>query len=592
MKKRQSLLGKFLIWRVKHLSDKQFLMILGIIIGFLGGVAAVIIKKSVHFIKELLTNDFAIDYHNYLYFALPMIGILIAVIYTKFIVRQHVGHGIPSVLYAIGKNNGIIKRHNIFSSIITSTFTVGFGGSVGLEGPTVATGAAIGSNIGQMLRFNYKQITLLLGLACAAAMAAIFKSPIAAVVFAIEVIMIDLTMASLVPLLFASATAVLTSYFFLGQTVIYPFHMQDGFHLYNIVYYILLGIFCGLVSVYFTRTYMYVERVFSRMKKWYTRLIIGGLMLGILTFLFPSLYGEGYEAVNTCLSGNTTALFNNSVFYLLKDNFWMTVVLFVMILFFKPIATATTFGAGGVGGIFAPTLFLGAFTGLLFSISVNHFEITSLNTSNFALVGMGGLIAGVLHAPLTAIFLIAELTGGYGLFVPLMITATISYATIRLFVNNSVYTHQLAKRGELITHHKDKAVLSLMKVESLIEKNFVSVDVDSQLRDLVSRIPKTTRNQFPVVDEENNFHGVIDLNDVRDIMFKPELYDSVNVRNLMTVPSSLVDPGESMEEVAKKFQSSGRYNIPVVQEGKYIGFISRANVFLSYRKMLKHFSDE
>lgn len=592
MKKKQSLLGKFLIWRVKNLNDKQFLMILGIVIGFLGGVAATIIKKSVHFIHSMLTDDFAIDYHNFLYFALPMIGICIAVVYTKFIVRQHVGHGIPSVLYAIGKNNGIIKRHNIFSSIITSAFTVGFGGSVGLEGPTVATGAAIGSNIGQMLRFNYKQITLLLGLACAAAMAAIFKSPIAAVVFAIEVIMIDLTMASLVPLLFASATAVLTSYFFMGQTVVYPFEMREGFQLENIIYYILLGALCGLVSVYFTRTYMYVEGIFGKMKNWYTRLVIGGLMLGILTFLFPSLYGEGYEAVNTCLSGNTTALFNNSVFYFLKDNFWMTVALFVMILFFKPIATATTFGAGGVGGIFAPTLFLGAFTGLLFSFTVNHFKYTSINTANFALVGMGGLIAGVLHAPLTAIFLIAELTGGYGLFVPLMITATISYATIRLFVNNSVYTHQLAKRGELITHHKDKAVLSLMKVEPLIEKNFVAIDVDDKLGDLVNKIPQTTRNQFPVIDSENNFHGVIDLNDVRNIMFKPELYDNVDVRNLMTIPPSLVDPGESMEEVARKFQSSGRYNIPVVQEGKYIGFISRANVFLNYRKMLKHFSDE
>ncbi|MFA8300072.1 MAG: chloride channel protein [Hyphomicrobiales bacterium] len=592
MKKRQSLLGKFLIWRIKHISDKNFLMILGIIIGFLGGVAAVIIKKSVHAISSLLTEDFALDYHNYLYFALPMIGIFIAIVYAKFIVKKHVGHGIPSVLYAIGKNNGIIKRHNILSSIVTSTFTVGFGGSVGLEGPTVATGAAIGSNIGQMLRFNYKQITLLLGLACAAAMAAIFKSPVAAVVFAIEVIMIDLTMASLVPLLFASATAVLTSYLFLGQTVVYPFEVTEGFQLKNILHFILLGILCGLVSVYFTQTYMAVERKFAKMKKWYTRLIIGGILLGVLTFLFPSLYGEGYEAVNNCLSGDTTALFHNSVFYSFQGNFYMTVLLFVLILLFKPIATSTTFGAGGVGGIFAPTLFLGAFTGLLFSFIIEHFNITDLNAANFALVGMGGLIAGVLHAPLTAIFLIAELTGGYELFVPLMITATISYATIKMFVNNSVYTHQLAKRGELITHHKDKAVLSLMKVEPLIEKNFESVNVDDFLGDLVKVIPKTSRNIFPVIDKENNFQGMIDLDSVRNIMFKPELYDNVNVRSLMIMPTVLVDPGESMEEVAKKFQTSGRYNIPVVNDGKYVGFISRANVFLSYRKMLKHFSDD
>jgi len=590
--KKQSLLGRFLLWRVKNISIKNFIMILSVIIGVLAGLGAVIIKNSVHLIKELLTSSFAANYHNYLYFAYPAIGILIAVIYVKFIVRQHVGHGIPSVLFAISKTHGIIKRHNIISSIITSTFTVGFGGSVGLEGPTVATGAAIGSNIGQMFRLSYKQITLLLGLASAAAMAAIFKSPIAAVVFAVEVIMIDLTAASIIPLLIASATAVLTSYFFLGQAVLYPYEITEEFLLVDSPYFIVLGILAGLVSVYFTKMYMFIEFNFLKIKKWYSKVIFGGLCLGVLIFVFPSLYGEGYEAINSSLHGNFDPLFNNSIFYSFKDNIYIVFLLLFLIIFFKVIATSITFGAGGVGGIFAPTLFMGAFTGLMFASVVNHLSLGEISTGNFALVGMGGLIAGVLHAPLTAIFLIAEITGGYKLFVPLMITSTISYATIKLFVSNSVYTHQLAKRGELITHHKDKAVLSRMKVSKLIERDFALIPPESTLSDLVKVIANSKRNIYPVVGKDNVFFGIIRLDDIRNIMFSPELYDTTFVQNLMIVPSSIVDPEESMDQVAQKFQHSGKYNLVVVKDGKYLGFISRANVFSSYRKILKEFSDD
>jgi len=590
--RKQSLLGRFLLWRVKHISIKNFIMILSVIIGVLAGLGAVIIKNSVHLIKELLTSSFTADYHNYLYFAYPAIGILIAVIYIKFIIRQHVGHGIPSVLFAISKAHGIIKRHNIFSSIITSTLTVGFGGSVGLEGPTVATGAAIGSNIGQMFRLSYKQITLLLGLASAAAMAAIFKSPIAAVVFAVEVIMIDLTTASIIPLLIASATAVLTSYFFLGQAVLYPYEITEEFLIAESPYFIALGVLAGLVSVYFTKMYMFIEFNFIKIKKWYSKVIFGGLCLGILIFFFPSLYGEGYEAINATLHGNFDPLFNNSIFFSFKDNIYIIFLLLFLIIFFKVIATSITFGAGGVGGIFAPTLFMGAFTGLLFASLVNHMNLGEISTGNFALVGMGGLIAGVLHAPLTAIFLIAEITGGYKLFVPLMITSTISYATIKLFVSNSVYTHQLAKRGELITHHKDKAVLSLMKVNKFIEKDFASISPEATLGDLVKVISNSKRNIYPVIDKDNNFFGIMRLDDIRNIMFNPELYNTTYVRNLMIVPSSIVHPDESMDQVAKKFQHSGKYNLAVVKEGKYLGFISRANVFSSYRKILKEFSDD
>lgn len=592
MKKRKSLLKRFLIWRLRHVSDRNFIMILSAVIGILGGLSAVIIKNSVHLIQELLTSGFAKNYENYLYFAYPAIGILIALIYIKFILRQHVGHGIPSVLFAISKTNGIIKRHNIFSSIITSTFTVGFGGSVGLEGPTVATGAAIGSNLGRLLHLNYRQITLLLGLACAAAMAAIFKSPIAAVVFAIEVIMIDLTAASIVPLLIASVTAVLTSYFFLGQAVLYPFEIKQDFVIGDFHFYALLGIFTGLISVYFTRMYMFIEVNFFRIKKWYVKWVLGGLILGVLIFLFPALYGEGYEAINTALNGDISPLYNNSIFYGFRDNIWVIFLLFILVIFFKAIATTVTFAAGGVGGIFAPTLFSGVFAGLFFAMVFNHFNLGELSVNNFAMVGMGGMIAGVLHAPLTAIFLIAEITSGYGLFVPLMIAATLSYATTRLFTPNSVYTHQLAKRGELITHHKDKAILSRMRVDKLIEKNFATVHPNSKLRDLVKVISESNRNIFPVVDEKQIFRGIIRLDDIRNIMFKPELYDKTSVRQLMIMPETLIDPNDSMEQVAKKFQSSGKFNLAVVKDGKYLGFLSRAKVFSRYRHMLKQISED
>lgn len=589
--RKYKVLKRFLIWRLRHVNDRQFMMVISAILGVLVGLAAVIIKKSVHIIQSLLTGNFTEDYSHYSYLTYPTIGILIALLFIKLVIRQHVGHGIPSVLFAISKNNGKIKQHNIFSSIITSTFTVGFGGSVGLEGPTVSTGAAIGSNLGRLFHLNYKQIMLLLGVACAAAMAAIFKSPIAAIVFATEVIMIDLTMASAVLLLISSSTAVLTSYFFLGQGALYPYEVVEGFKLKDLHFYIILGILAGLVSAYFTKTYIFIESKFSKINSWQKRLLIGGVSLGVLIFFFPALYGEGYEAVNAALKGDISSLYNNSIFYAFKDNIWVIFLLFILIILLKAIATAVTFGAGGIGGIFAPTLFMGAFTGLFYAKVINHFELGQLMDSNFALVGMGGLIAGVLHGPLTAIFLIAEITGGYELFVPLMITATISYATVKIFIPNSVYTYQLAKRGELFTHHKDRAVLSMMKVTKLIERNFRSIGPNETLGDLTKHISESQRNLFPVIDEENNFLGIIRLDDIRKIMFKPELYNTP-IQSLMVTPEVIIDPDESMEVVAKKFQDSGKFNIAVIKDGVYLGFISRAKVFSKYRSLLKYFSDD
>lgn len=583
---------RFMVWQARRMNHRTFLMIMSIVIGILSGISAIILKNSVHFIQRLLISSAPVYQENFLYFALPAIGILLSILFIKYIIKDHVEHGVPSILYAISRANGIIKRHNMFSSIVTSALTVGFGGSVGLEGPTLATGAAVGSNLGQYLRLGYKDLILMMTLACAGAMAAIFKSPIAAIVFAVEVLMIDLTMASLIPLLIASVTAVLTSYFFLGSAVLYPFEIHSTFYFNQILYYILLGIFTGFVSVYFTKIYIQVEKYFRKISNGWIRWLTGGLILGLLIFLFPALYGEGYEAVNTCMKGDYSPLFNGSPFYEFQDNIWVVFLLFLMILFFKVIATATTFGAGGVGGIFAPALFMGVFAGLFFAEVVNYTGLTVLSSSNFAMVGMSGIIAGVLHAPLTGIFLIAEITGGYDLIVPLMLVSTISYATTRMFVSNSVYTYQLAARGELITHDKDKTAMSLLKIANMVETDFRKIDPEAPLRDLIRIISESSRNIYPVVDEDNMFHGFVRLDDIRHIIFKPELYDKIIVKNIMVTPATSVSPEDSMETVVEKFASYDKYNLPVLKDGAYIGFISRAKVFQNYREIVRKFSDD
>lgn len=589
--KKISLAGKIISWRLKNLTGKQFLLILSVVIGVLSGLAAVVIKNSVHFISHLVHKLEFENSLNYLYVFSPAIGIFLTVLFIKFIIRQPVRHGIPNVLYAISKNNGKINRHNMFSSIIASSLTVGMGGSVGLEGPTVSTGAAIGSNLGRYFKLNYKQITLLLGCASASAMAAIFKAPIAAIVFAVEVIMIDLTMLSILPLLLASVSAVLTSYFFLGQNVLYPFDLKVLFTLDQMPFYILLGILSGFTSVYFTKMYVFIGNLFDKIKNTYKKLLIGGLVLGLLIVFFPTLYGEGYEDINSCLSGDYSYLFKNDWFSNFSNNIYLIAGLLLLVVLLKVIASSVTFGAGGVGGIFAPTLFMGVNTGFLFALIVNQFSTSNLPVTNFALAGMGGMIAGVLHAPLTAIFLIAELTGGYKLFVPLMLASTFSYFIVKLFTKHSVYTIQLAKRKELITHDKDQAILTLMNVRSLIETSFSPVKENDTLGDLVKVISQSSRNIFPVLDDEENMQGVVFINDIRHVMFKPELYETMLVSELMFMPQPVVDPDESMEDVAKKFATSQHYNLPVLKNGKYLGFVSRANVFSTYREKLRDFFD-
>ncbi len=587
----QNFISRLLIWRLKHIDDKQFVIFLSIIVGILAGLTAVLIKNTVHLIQYLLTFHFPEAYHNYFLLAYPMMGILLVIILLKFVFRKKPEAEISDVLYSISRNEGKMKPHNIYTTIISSSLTVGFGGSVGLEGPSVTTGASIGSTLAHILRLNHKQIILLIGCASAAAIASLFKAPITGVVFALEIFMLDLTMASIVPLLVSSATGALASYLFYGQDVIYDFQLLLKFKIYDIPYFLLLGIITGLFSIYFAYIQKHTQSFFKNIRSWILKLVTGGIILGILIFFMPSLFGEGYSSINSCLKGDYGYLFEHSLFYAFRDNLYAVILMFLAIVVFKSIATSITFEAGGIGGIFGPVLFLGANTGFLFA---KTFELSGIKlpASNYALVGMAGLISGVMYAPLTGIFLIAEITNGYELIFPLMIVSTISYAINRSFNPHSIFTRKLAESGDLITHNKDKTVLSMMRVDNYIEKNFRTVYPEDSLRKLTEVISKSNRNIYPVIDSQNNFQGIVFLDHIKHLIFKPELYDSTFVKDLLFMPSVLVNPEDSMEEVVKKFQSTGNFNIPVVKDNKYIGFVSRANIFSAYRKKLNYFSEE
>ncbi|MFT5970252.1 MAG: CIC family chloride channel protein [Flavobacteriales bacterium] len=585
-------LKKFLLWRVKHISNRQFILILSVIVGFGSGLAAVVIKNMTHFIQALLISDSIKDYHTYLYFLYPLIGIALTVLVIKYIIRKPVGHGIPGALYAISKRNGIIPRNNMFRSIFTSALTVGFGGSVGLEGPTVATGSAIGSNVARLMRLNYKTRILLIGCAAAGTLSAIFEAPVAAIVFALEVLMLDLTMSSMVPLLMASVAAGLTSRMLVGEDVLFYFKLSDSFQIADTGYYVILGIAGGLLSVYVTKVFFFVEELFKKIKARGKRVIIGGSVLGLLVFVLPPLYGEGYESINHLLSGNASLMLEGTWMDSFAENAMVLLLIIVAMFMFKIIATAVTFAAGGVGGIFAPTLFMGSMMGYAVASTINIFSKQNVSVSNFTLVGMGALMAGVLHAPLTAIFLIAELTGGYELFLPLMIAASISYMTVKYFVPHSIYNKQLADRGELITHHKDKAVLMRLQLSKVIERNFKSIYSEMTLGELVKVVAHSTRNIFPVVSHENELQGIVTLDDIRNIMFDQSLYEKIKVEDLMHQPLGIIDCEEPMEQVMDKFKKSGAWNLAVTKRGKYDGFVSKAKLFSVYRGMLVEFSED
>ncbi len=573
-------------------TEKNKIYILSLLVGLVSGTAAFMLKNFIHYVSHFLTRHFSTSSESYFYLAYPMIGILISVLIVKYLIKDDISHGVSKILSALSKKGSQIKAHNMFSSMITSAFTIGFGGSVGAEAPIVYTGAAIGSNISKFFNLNENQIRLLIGCGATGAIAGIFKAPIAGIMFTLEVLMLDLTMASLIPLLLSGITAATLAYFFMGDTVLFHFAISNQFSYDNLPFYILLGILSGFISLYFTRTGMYVESLVKRIKNSYTKLIFGGITLGLMVFIFPSLWGEGYDSINKIFIGDGADLLNNSVFFDWKTEPNVLLLILIAILFLKVFAMAITTSSGGVGGIFAPTLFMGAVGGYILSLSLNTFFGLHLPHANFALAGMGALMAGVMHAPLLGIFLIAEITGGYQLLVPLIISATVAYVTITRFEPHSIYTKRLAELGDLVTHHKDKAAMHFMNTKELIETDFEILSPDLNLGQMTYFIARSKRDLFPVVDENGMMEGMIKMNDVRNLMFEQDLYEKISVRDLMYMPEFYISPNDSIEVIVEKFKTCGRYNLAVLDEGKYIGFISRARVFSVYRDTMADLSFE
>lgn len=588
--KRQRFSRRILIWRNKKISERKFVLILSFIVGLLSGLAAVLLKSTVHHTHHFLTKGFAEGF-NYTFLIFPLIGITLTVFYVKFFVKDNIGHGVSRILYALSKNNGRIKAHNNYSSIIASTLTIGFGGSVGVEAPIVLTGASIGSTLGRYFRLNFKSIALLVACGAAGAIGGIFKAPIAGMIFTLEVLMLDLTLTSIVPLLISSVTGATIAYFLMGEGVVLSVANTQNFELNFIPFYILLGLLSGLISFYFTKTTMQIESALKKIKNIFVKILIGGTVLAGLIFLFPSLYGEGTQTLQSLLNGNTEGLPIDKIFSFVLQNNWYILIYLGMLILLKVVAMAITNGSGGVGGIFGPTLFVGGVTGYWLSNFINSFGFVKLPEGNFALVGMAGLMAGVMHAPLTAIFLIAEITGGYSLFIPLIITSTIAYITILWFTKHSIYTHRLAERGELLTHHKDEVVLTLMKLDSVIEKDFVAVCIDDSLGQLIKAVSKSKRNIFPVLNNEDELVGIVLLDNIRELMFQRDKYEETLVSDVMVSPPEIVDVTDNMDIVMKKFNSSGAWNLPVMKEGKYAGFVSKSKIFNTYRDVLVQVSE-
>ncbi|MCF8366475.1 MAG: chloride channel protein [Bacteroidales bacterium] len=585
-------IGKFMIWRVRNVPDNYFVIVLSVIIGLGAGLSSYLLKSFVFYIKDELTGFFSISSQNIWYILYPGIGIAIAVLLVKYVIKDTSEHGIPRILYVISRLDGKMKTHKYFSSLLGSSFTAAFGGSIGLESPIIAAGASIGSRLGQTLRLNYKNTTLLIGCGAAGAMASIFTTPIAAVIFSLEVLMLDLTTLSIIPLLIASVTGAITTKLLLAENILIHFSVTQPFEVGDAHYFILLGILCGLVSLYFNWMHDYIKMKFHKIDNWMKKLALGGLALGILIFLLPPLYGEGYDAIKLIMMGNSDQLLNNTALYAYKDISWVFILFLILLIVTKIVATTLTTEAGGIGGIFAPAAVMGGLTGFTLSRSFNSLGyIDPLHEGNFTLVGMAGVLGGVLHAPLTAIFLIAEMTNGYELIVPLMLTTAISFITIKTFSPHSIFTRQLAERGDLITHDKDKTVLTLLSVKRVIDNDLLKITPESKLGDLTKLIEKSNRNIFPVVDDDGTYHGLVDMDDIRKDMFHPEKYDEP-ISTYILIAKATVSLKESMESVMEKFRKTGYYNIPVVEDGKYIGFVSRANIFNAYRKMLKDVSME
>ncbi|MDU1905971.1 MAG: chloride channel protein [Dysgonomonas sp.] len=592
----RSTFDRFIAWKSRNIKEQHFIIFLSFLVGLFTAIAALLLKSLIHLIQHLLTDSFSEASVNFLYLLYPVIGILIAGLYVKYVVRDDIGHGVTKILYAISQRKSYIKAHNMYTSIVASSITIGFGGSVGAEAPIVLTGSAIGSNLGRLFRIEQRHLMLLIGCGAAGAIAGIFKAPIAGLVFVIEVLLLDLTMATVMPLLVTSVTAATFAYMTSGTGAMFSFAHAEMFQMERIPSVILLGAFCGLVSLYFTRAMNATENMFRKLTYW-QKFGVGASLLSVLIFLFPPLYGEGYDTINQLLSGlhDNESIMNGSLFYPLRSSTWGMLGLLLSLLLFKVFASSATNGGGGTGGIFAPSLFLGCIAGFTFAYITNKMGIFPfLPHENFALMGMAGVMAGVMHAPLTGTFLIAELTGGYELLLPLLMVSTISYATIKLFEPHSIYAMRLAKKGELITHHKDKAVLTLMELKSLIEHNFQTVGLDMNLGDVVKVITQSSRNVFPVVDKKGALAGIVLIDNIRNIMFRPELYERFKVTRIMVSPPAVININMQMSAIMELFDKTKAWNLPVIDDdGIYQGFVSKSSILNSYRKVLvDNFSEQ
>ncbi|MBO6607768.1 chloride channel protein [Psychroserpens sp.] len=588
----QKLIKRLLILRYKYISQKNFIFLLAILIGLLAGLVSVLIK-NITFGIEWILDHLAIVSRNSIYFILPVIGLWLVYLFVKYVSKKPIEHAIPSILFALSKKDGLLARSRIYLPLITAPLTAGFGGSVGLLGPAIASASGVSSNIGQLFHVDRKTRTLLIGCAAAGAIASIFQSPIAAIIFAIEVFSLDLTFASLLPLLIASVSSVLTSYFFVGNGVLFNFNVNTPFELRDTIFFIILGIGTGIASIYFSKIYFAVYKFFDRFKTNGQKLIVGGLAIGVMLYLIPPLYGEGFGFINDLLEGNHLHALGQTPFDDHLDKIWVVIALLIGITIFKAVAMTTTFAAGGAGGIIIPTMVMGSALGNVVAKIINNIGLGyQVSESNFTLIGMAGLIAGVLHAPLTAIFLIAEITGGYQLFVPLMITVSMSFIITKNTIDHTIYTKELAEKGALLTHDKDQSILTLMKLDNVIEKDFTVVHPEMSLGQMLHEgVAKSSRNLFPVVDEQHYLVGIIFLDDIRTVMFDSSLHDTTSVETFMHNPAEHIHfEMDSVKDVMRKFQDTGAWNLPVIRNNKYYGIVSKSKLLTAYRRELINFT--
>jgi len=599
-----ALVERIVLWRERHLTEQQFVLILAFLTGLAGAGAALLLKWLIHTIQHLLTQYFVVNGANYLYLLYPVLGILLAGCFVRYIVRDDIGHGVTKILYAISQRKSIIKVHNMYTSVFASSVTIGMGGSVGAEAPIVLTGSAIGSNLGRLFRMDQHTLMILLGCGATAGIAGIFKAPIAGLLFTVEVLMLDLTAFSIMPLLISAVTAASVAYFVEGSRALFYFTETMDFSIERAPYVILLGIFCGFASLYFTRTTFWAEDMFKRVRSPWSKWLIGGIFLSIVIFLFPPLYGEGYDSIQHIYNGEFHEILGNSIFYDLDQmtlvdgipntSFWVLCAFVLLLMLTKSFATAATNGGGGCGGTFAPSLFVGNFAGFLFAYGLNKAGIfTFLPEQNFAVMGMAALMSGVMHAPLMGVFLSAELTGRFDLFLPLMIASCLSYGTIRIFEPYSIYTRRLALKGELITHHKDKAVLTMLSLPDFISHDYVVLHPQQTLGELVKLISTQSHNHYPVCETDGTFLGLVTLNDIRNVMFQTRLYERMVVEDLMIGPKGKITPEMNMAEVMNLFDTTDAWTLPIIDhQGHYVGMLSRQQLYATYRHLLKEFSED